>query len=136
MIRQFVILDHFWDHTYVKIHSSPTLTLYSHKLPSSTGKIVTKRRTEWRESALNNTISPPKLVDFSCRVDTKIASDSLAKMSQSSLLLSLTVEDTPKKKTVIPDQTIVNLELSKQELAALLDGFTKIRDQLGAINTN
>lgn len=63
-----------------------------------------------------------------------MASDSLAKMSQSSLLLSLTVEETPTQKGVIPSQTVVNLELSKQELASLLDGFTKIRDQLGAIN--
>ncbi len=65
-----------------------------------------------------------------------MASDSLAKMSQSSLLLSLTIEDTPKQQGVMADQKTVNLELSKQELASLLDGFTKIRDQLSEINSN
>lgn len=43
------------------------------------------------------------------------------------------VQATPKEQGVAPGASTVQLEMSKQELATLIDGLTKIRDQLGSI---
>ncbi len=96
-------------------------------------KILRAHAAEWRQSALNNQISPPKLLGFDWRVGTKVSSDSISRMNETTLQLSLEIQDNPREVGVMPPQTTVQLELSKQELATMLDGLVKIRDQLGSI---
>jgi len=87
----------------------------------------------WRQTCLNNQVSPAKLLDFDWRVDTKAASDTMNRMSAASLLLSLRIQDTPTSVGIMPAARNVQLELGPQELNTMLDGLTKIKEQLSAI---
>jgi hypothetical protein len=93
-------------------------------------KIFKARAPQWREVCVNNQISLPKLTDFDWRVDTKAASDSMNRMSASSLLLSLKIQNPPEKVGVMPATRTVQLELGPQEVHTLLDGLLKIKDSL------
>lgn len=47
--------------------------------------------------------------------------------------LSLQIQENPTTAGVMAPVKTMQLELSRQELATMLDGLTKIRDQLGSI---
>lgn len=103
------------------------------QLGSLLNKIVKARAGMWRQTCLNNQVSPAKLLDFDWRVDTKAASDTMNRMSAASLLLSLRIQDTPTSVGIMPAARNVQLELGPQELNTMLDGLTKIKEQLSAI---
>jgi len=96
-------------------------------------RIVVAHAEEWKTSAMSHQVSPPKLVDFAWRVGTTVSSDALVNMNNTSLVLSLTIQNNPTQVGVTPGLEEVQLELSKQELATMLDGLTKIKEQLAAI---
>lgn len=87
----------------------------------------------WRSAALNNQVSPPKLIDLDWRVDSKASSSSLSRMAVPTVLLEMKIQETPTEVGVMAGVKTVQLELSKQELATMLEGLGKIRDQLGGI---
>jgi hypothetical protein len=97
------------------------------------GKVLKAHAEEWRTAASVNRVSPPQLLDYNYRIDTKASSDALSKMSSSSLLLALKIQQQPVQTGVMPGVKDVQLELSAQELATMLDGLGKIKDQLESI---
>ncbi len=97
------------------------------------GKVLRAHAADWRASAALNRVSPPTLLSFDYRVDTKAASDELGAMASSSLLLALKIQDQPTQADTMPGVRDVHLELSAQELATMLDGLSKIKDQLESI---
>ncbi|KAK3592506.1 hypothetical protein CHS0354_013842 [Potamilus streckersoni] len=96
-------------------------------------KTVLENLAKWREQAINNQVSLPRLVDFDWRVDIKTASDSVARMSVPTCILQLQIQHSPSKVGIVPDMSDVNVELSKETLDTMLDGLTKIRDQLSSV---
>eukprot|EP00455_Lapot_gusevi_P013650 TRINITY_DN1669_c0_g1_i1.p1 TRINITY_DN1669_c0_g1~~TRINITY_DN1669_c0_g1_i1.p1 ORF type:complete len:197 (-),score=61.20 TRINITY_DN1669_c0_g1_i1:9-599(-) len=96
-------------------------------------KILAGRAALFRESALNSLISPPSLMDFEWRVDVKTSSNLLSRMSVPTVFVSMKVQDVPTEVDSMPGTRDVNFELSKQALQTMLDGLTKIRDQLSSI---
>lgn len=79
--------------------------LYSSSLPSQVlsegfhpqlaalmNKVLKAHAEEWRMAVTMNKVSPPQLLEFNYRIDTKASSDALAKMSSSSLLLALKIQ--------------------------------------------
>lgn len=55
------------------------------------GRLVSKLVPGWRQSALVNQVSPPKLVDVDWRVDLQTSSNLLARMSVPSVLVEMKV---------------------------------------------
>lgn len=97
-------------------------------------KIFVERFPQWRSSTISSQISLPKLVDFDWRVDLKMSSDQLSRMSVPSCIVHLQVEDPPTRLGAPPSISTHDIELSKQTLDTMLDGLGKIRDQLSAVS--
>ncbi|XP_076471277.1 COMM domain-containing protein 9-like isoform X2 [Babylonia areolata] len=93
------------------------------------GKIIIDNMADWKSQAVGAHVSLPKLADFDWRVDVKTASDTVARMSVPTCVLSLQVESGEEDDQTRGQQT-VNVELSKETLDTMLDGLSKIRDQL------
>ena len=93
--------------------------------------IVSHHLPEWRNQAKRNQVSLPKLEEFDWRVDIKSASDLIGQMSIPSVLVAMKVNDPLNEKK--PTQ-IVDFELSKESLTAMLEGLGKIRDQLNSVS--
>lgn len=97
------------------------------------GKVVKARLAEWRRGAAAAQVCPPKLVDFDWRVDMKTASNHLSRMAVPTVLVEMKVQEPPTTLGEMPDTRDVQFELTKESLATMLDGLSKIRDQLGSI---
>ncbi|KAK7098654.1 COMM domain-containing protein 9-like [Littorina saxatilis] len=98
-------------------------------------KIIIDNMAEWKSQAVNAHVSLPKLADFDWRVDVKTASDTVARMSVPTCILSLQVESGSEQGEATRGQQTVNVELSKETLDTMLDGLSKIRDQLSSVAT-
>lgn len=96
-------------------------------------KIILENLSGWRTQAINNQVSLPRMVDFDWRVDIKTSSDSIARMSVPTCILQMKVQENPTHSSVVPDISSVNVELSKETLDTMLDGLSKIRDQLSSV---
>jgi len=103
------------------------------QLKSLLSKVIGSHVAEWRESSMSNVISPAKLIDFDWRVDTKTSSNHLSRMAVPTVLVEMKLQENPTKVGIMPGVKNVQFELSKEALATMLDGLTKIRDQLGSI---
>merc|ERR1712043_111082 len=91
-------------------------------------KIFLENMPNWRNAAVNNIVSMPKLVDFDWRVDIKTSSDTISRMSVPTCILQMQVQDIPTRVDKFPKTDCVNVELSKETLDTMLDGLGKIRD--------
>ncbi|XP_025084933.1 COMM domain-containing protein 9-like isoform X2 [Pomacea canaliculata] len=78
-------------------------------------------------------ISLPKLVDFDWRVDVKTSSDAVARMSVPTCILNLQMEGNLEGRDSQTEWQSVNVELSKETLDTMLDGLSKIREQLASV---
>ncbi|KAL5006642.1 hypothetical protein ScPMuIL_015448 [Solemya velum] len=96
-------------------------------------KIIIDNLNTWRMMSINNQVSLSKMVDFDWRVDIKTSSDSMSRMSVPTCLLQMKVQQNPIEEGIIPDESNINVELSKETLDTMLDGLSKIRDQLSAV---
>ncbi|XP_074660254.1 COMM domain-containing protein 9-like [Tubulanus polymorphus] len=96
-------------------------------------KIFLENMQNWRNAAVNNLVSMPKLIDFDWRVDLKTSTDSISRMSVPTCILQMQVQDAPSKRNEVPDTSCLNVELSKETLDTMLDGLSKIRDQLSSV---
>jgi uncharacterized protein YdaT len=96
-------------------------------------KLIVSHIADWREQAVPQQISAPKLVDFDWRVDTKTSSNHISRMSVPTVFVEMKVQDPPTKKGIVPDVQQVQFELSKATLNTMLDGLNKIKDQLASI---
>eukprot|EP00057_Strongylocentrotus_purpuratus_P004585 XP_003729007.1 PREDICTED: COMM domain-containing protein 9 isoform X1 [Strongylocentrotus purpuratus] len=96
-------------------------------------RIIGDKLDKWRQVAIENKVSQPKLVDFDWRVDIKTSSDTLARMSVPTCILQLQIEETASRSHLMPGMSTLNVELSKEKLDTMLDGLGKIRDQLNSV---
>lgn len=96
-------------------------------------KLLQTHLAEWREAALQCEVSAPKLMDFDWRVDMKTSSNHLSRMSVPTVLVEMELQETPQRVHEMPGVRKVNFELSKETLTTMLDGLSKIRDQLGGM---
>jgi len=96
-------------------------------------KIIAANMPAWKESAAASHIGPPKLIDFDWRVDMKASSDALSRMSVPAVLVAMQIQDQPAKQSQVPPIRTVQFELSPEALSTMLEGLTKIRDQLTSI---
>lgn len=97
------------------------------------GKIIIDNMAEWKSQAVHSQVSLAKLVDFDWRVDVKTASDTVARMSVPTCILNLQVEGRKEEGEANRGQQSINVELSKETLDTMLDGLSKIRDQLSSV---
>ncbi|KAH3888754.1 COMM domain-containing protein 9-like isoform X2 [Dreissena polymorpha] len=96
-------------------------------------KIMIESMASWKSQAVNNQVSLPRMVDFDWRVDIKTSSDSIARMSVPTCLLQMKVQDNPLRVDQVPNVSNISVELSKETLDTMLDGLSKIRDQLSSV---
>ncbi|XP_052798413.1 COMM domain-containing protein 9-like isoform X3 [Mya arenaria] len=96
-------------------------------------KIIIQNMATWKAQAINNQVSLPRMVDFDWRVDIKTSSDSIARMSVPTCILQMKVQENPLRVDQVADVSTVNVELSKETLDTMLDGLSKIRDQLSSV---
>ncbi|XP_013408180.1 COMM domain-containing protein 9-like [Lingula anatina] len=96
-------------------------------------KIIIENLPMWKNHAINNQVSLPRLLDFDWRVDIKTSSDSISRMSVPTCIMQLKVQENSTKIDSVPEVTSMNVELSKETLDTMLDGLGKIRDQLSSV---
>ncbi|KAL2093983.1 hypothetical protein ACEWY4_011295 [Coilia grayii] len=95
-------------------------------------KILLEHSPKWRDEALANQISLPRLAEMDWRVDLKTASDSVSRMAVPTCLVHMKIQD---NSCAGGDDSLssVTMELSKETLDTMLDGLGRIRDQLAAV---
>ncbi|XP_078077351.1 COMM domain-containing protein 9 [Mustelus asterias] len=96
-------------------------------------KIILENIAAWRNEALANQISLPHLIDMDWRVDIKTSSDNVSRMAVPTCLLQMKIQDDVNVSRGGPIISTVSLELSKEKLDTMLDGLSRIRDQLSAV---
>jgi hypothetical protein len=78
-------------------------------------------------------VSLPRLIDFDWSVNIKSASDTVAGMAVPTCLVQMKVQSTPETTREMAEVQSVNVEFSKETLDTMLDGLSKIRDQLSSV---
>lgn len=78
-------------------------------------------------------VSLPQLIDHSWAVHQQSASSSVATMNVPAVVVRLKVREQPDSAIAIPEVKNLDMELSKESLDTMLEGFNKIRDQLSAM---
>ncbi|XP_041052713.1 COMM domain-containing protein 9 isoform X3 [Carcharodon carcharias] len=96
-------------------------------------KIILENIAAWRSETLANQISLPHLIDMDWRVDIKTSSDNINRMAVPTCLLQMKIQDDINACRGGPIISTVSLELSKEKLDTMLDGLSRIRDQLSAV---
>lgn len=96
-------------------------------------KIALENMNNWKNHSISNQVSLPRLMDFDWRVDTKMASDSVSRMSVPTCIIQMKVQENQTEVGRVPEINNVNVELSKETLDTMLDGLSKIRDQLSSV---
>ncbi|XP_078334395.1 COMM domain-containing protein 9-like [Crassostrea virginica] len=96
-------------------------------------KIALDNMNNWKNHSISTQVSLPRLVDFDWRVDTKMASESVSRMSVPTCILQMKVQENQSEVSTTPEVHNVNVELSKETLDTMLDGLSKIRDQLSSV---
>ena len=96
-------------------------------------KIIVDNINSWKNHAISNQVSLPRLTDFDWRVDVKTASDAISRMSVPTCILQMQVQENSDKVGQTADISNINVELSKETLDTMLDGLSKIRDQLSSV---
>ncbi|XP_014770278.1 COMM domain-containing protein 9 isoform X1 [Octopus bimaculoides] len=96
-------------------------------------KIIIDNYSKWREASIKNQVSLPHLVDFDWRVDLKAASNTISRMSVPTCLVQFEMQDAGNRSGTAAPVRYANVELSKETLNTMLDGLSKIRDQLSSV---
>lgn len=97
-------------------------------------QIINARLPQWKEDALRNQCSLPKLIDFDWRIDIKRASDTILEMKPTpTLLVQLKVDNVGSTIDKEKETESIDIELSKQTLEIMLDGLSKIKNQLASL---
>ncbi|KAG8190366.1 hypothetical protein JTE90_022013 [Oedothorax gibbosus] len=96
-------------------------------------KIIIENYLAWKSSAVSDSVSMPKLTEFDWRVDLKMASGKVARMSEPTCILHLKIHDPSLPEHHTDRLQTLNIELSKEKLDTMLNGLGRIRDQLSAV---
>ncbi|XP_015906948.1 COMM domain-containing protein 9 [Parasteatoda tepidariorum] len=97
-------------------------------------KIFIEKFSSWKTAAITNSVSVPRLVEYDWRVDLKMASGKIARMSEPTCILNLKVLDPVYPENQPDHLQTLNVELSKEKLDTMLHGLGRIRDQLSAVS--
>jgi COMM domain containing 9 len=97
--------------------------------------LLAARLGEWTDIAEQTQLSGPKLLDMDWRVDIKSGSGEVGKMHVPTLLVSMNVEE-PFQSGGASQSSHLQFELDRETLGTLLDGLTKIREQLSSVATS
>ncbi|XP_064634279.1 COMM domain-containing protein 9-like [Lineus longissimus] len=115
----------------------PVLALFPDNFHKNLKELLTKvildNLNNWRNRAISSQVSLPRLLDFDWRVDTKMSSDAIARMSIPTCILQMQVQDPPLELERQQETSTLNVELSKETIETMLDGLGKIRDQLSSV---
>ncbi|KFM60155.1 COMM domain-containing protein 9, partial [Stegodyphus mimosarum] len=95
-------------------------------------KIISEKFSTWRTSAVTDSVSVPRLAEFDWRVDLKMSSGKIARMSEPTCILQLKIQDTGLPENHADRFQTLNVELNKEKLDTMLHGLGRIRDQLSA----
>ena len=101
------------------------------KLKQLVGKTIAGLLDNWKEGAALSRVSLPKLVDFDWTLHMKKSSSEVAHLDTPSVMVSLSIEDQAQNVANMPTCHDVQFELSREALETVIEGFSKIRDQLG-----
>eukprot|EP01096_Ripella_sp_DP13-Kostka_P005571 TRINITY_DN1902_c0_g1_i1.p1 TRINITY_DN1902_c0_g1~~TRINITY_DN1902_c0_g1_i1.p1 ORF type:complete len:207 (-),score=84.96 TRINITY_DN1902_c0_g1_i1:22-612(-) len=93
------------------------------------GNIISYHMPNWRRQVISKQVGLPQLEEVDWRIDVKSASDLIGHMQVPTCLVNMKVNDTVQDKV-----SNVQFELSRERLQTVLDGLTRIRDQLAQIN--
>jgi len=101
------------------------------KLKQLIGQVIASRLDVWRETATTlDRVSLPRLVDYEWDVRFQRASSAVADMQRPVVVLSLTTQALPTATFAPPTENHVRCELSRQTLDTMVDGLSRIREQL------
>ncbi|XP_060763990.1 COMM domain-containing protein 9 [Neoarius graeffei] len=135
VLTAFHLLSHhvvFYNFTAPEQIQSLFPATFHSNLKNLITKILLEQSATWRNEALSNQISLPRLVDLEWRVDMKTASDSVSRMAVPTCILHMKIQDGGSMSSSI-NESSVTVELSKETLDTMLDGLGRIRDQLSAV---
>eukprot|EP00047_Mylnosiga_fluctuans_P005817 m.242911 g.242911 ORF g.242911 m.242911 type:complete len:194 (-) comp14121_c0_seq1:64-645(-) len=103
------------------------------KLKSLINSVIAANLPSWLQLTINSQVSLPRLKTFDWRIDIKAASDACPQMSVPTCIVQMRVQDVADKVGVMPGQSTVTFEVTKETLSTMLDGLGKIRDQLASV---
>ncbi|GFR15084.1 COMM domain-containing protein 9 [Trichonephila clavata] len=126
---------------YVLFHGCSTYESISSLFPDDfhknlrdlLSKIIAEKYGTWKNLAANESVSVPKLTEFDWRVDLKMASSKIARMSEPTCILNLKIHNPSFPENHEDRFQTLNVELSKEKLDTMLNGLGRIRDQLSAV---
>jgi len=87
----------------------------------------------WAEAAALSRPSLPRYVDMDWAIHVRKASAEQSVIGTPAVLMELSVEDQPSLVGQMPKVEKIGLELSREKLETVLDGFYRIRDQLSSV---
>ncbi len=103
------------------------------KLQNLIGKIITSRLDAWREASKLSNVSLPSYVGMNWAIHVKRATSQVSQMAVPVMLLELQIQDQAAYSNQMPKVEKIALEMSKEKLDVLLDGFLKIKSQLSGV---
>eukprot|EP00045_Choanoeca_perplexa_P002114 m.23062 g.23062 ORF g.23062 m.23062 type:complete len:193 (-) comp11327_c0_seq1:481-1059(-) len=103
------------------------------KLKKLVVTVIGQNLPTWREQAATDELSLPKLKAFDWRVDVKTASDQMARMNMPTALIHLAVQDSNSGDGSMTGLRDVAFEVNKDTLGTMLDGLSKIQEQLASV---
>ena len=103
------------------------------KLQNLIGKIITSRLDTWREASKLSNVSLPSYVGMNWAIHVKRATSQVSQMAVPVMLLELQIQDQAVYSNQMPKVEKIALEMSKEKLDVLLDGFLKIKSQLSGV---
>jgi hypothetical protein len=103
------------------------------KVQAAIKLIISEKREVWDEAASLNRVSLPRYVDMDWAVHIKQMSSEVASIGTPVAMVELQIRDQPTIVGQVPRVGKVDLELSREKLDTMLDGFYRIRDQLGEL---
>ena len=113
------------------IQRSPTI---DNKLKILVGKTIQANLLTWSSVSAITRVSLPRLMDHSWSVHQQSSSSSVNQMNVPSVLVRLKVQNQQSDTDNIPSIDNIDMELSKESLETMLEGFGKIRDQLSSLS--
>lgn len=94
------------------------------------GKIIQMNLTAWSSASSALRVSLPRLMGHSWAVHQQSSSSAVSNMQVPTVLVRIKVQDQPSQIGKMPEVRNEDLELSREALETMLEGFGRIRDQL------
>ena len=96
-------------------------------------QFMNERADTWREASAMSRVSLPRYVDMDWSIHVRKASAESSNIGTPAVLMELQVENQPSLMDEIPRLDRVGIELTREKLETVLDGFYRIREQLSSV---